>query len=42
MDDPFSDEYKSDMGITPDGYASELIGFTLKGLMDATHGNGRN
>lgn len=34
-DDPFSDEYRSEMGITPDGYAYDLIGSTWKEIADA-------
>jgi hypothetical protein len=35
MDDPFSDEYRADMGVTPDGYAYDVIGMAWKELADA-------
>lgn len=36
-DDPFSDESRSEMGISPDGYAYDLIGHVWKEIADAVN-----
>lgn len=35
-DDPFSEESRSEMGVTPDGYAYDIIGHAWKEIADAT------